>query len=165
MEIVYQWLIGIFGGLGIGGIITAIILGMAKGIGERVTKKLNVEKIAENAVEKGIGKVKTISYEQSIQPVVESELVKINEKSSELVKQELAEVKKEYQNLIAILKSLASYFDDSFGVPEYKKQELHKAIEQAENKAVEPQKIVVSEENTEIKNEPAKPQNEVTTIR
>lgn len=165
MEIVYQWLIGIFGGLGIGSIITAIILGMAKGIGERTIKKMNVEKIAENAVEKGIGKVKTISYEQSIQPVVESELVKINEKSRELVKQELAEVRKDCQNVIAILKALASYFDDSFGVPEHKKQELHTLIEQAENHVVEPQKIVVVEEHEEIKKVANKPQNEVTTIR
>lgn len=166
LEIIKQSLIGIFGGLTISAILTAIILGCVKGIGEKISRKINVEKITDKAVEKGVDKVKSITYTQTIQPVLESGLEKVNEKSAEFINKNRDELEKKYDNVINILKSLASYFDDSFGVPDYKKEELHKAIEQAENKTEEPQIIkVVEEEPVKIKEEPKKSQNKPTTIR
>lgn len=165
LEIIKQSLIGILGGLSISAILTAIILGCIKGIGEKISKKINVEKITENAVEKGIDKVKSISYTQTVQPVLESGLEKVNEKSAEFINKKYDELKQDYRNIVDILKSLASYFDDAFGVPDHKKEKLHQAIEKAENKVVEPQVIKVQEEHIEQPKQADNNQKETKAIR
>ena len=81
----------------------AIIAGLVKGGVSKLIGSINVQKIADNATNKGLDKIKKVSFEHSIQPVVESELKKVNEASTELVKQELIEVKAGYANVIEIL--------------------------------------------------------------
>lgn len=109
----------------------AIIAGLVKGGVSKLVGSINVQKIADNATNKGLDKIKKVSFEHSIQPVVESELKKVNEASTELVKQELAEVKAGYANVIDILEKFATYFDGSIAVTDEKKAQLHKAIEEA----------------------------------
>ena len=109
----------------------AIISGFVKGGVSKLVGSINVQKIADNATNKGLDKIKKVSFEHSIQPVVESELKKVNEASTELVKQELIEVKEGYANVIVILEKFAAYFDGSIAVTDEKKAELHKAIKDA----------------------------------
>ena len=142
---IWVWIVSALGGVSLAGVISAAIYGCLKGAFSKTISKINVEKIADEATEKGIEKVKNVSFSHSIQPIVESELKKINEYSLEVVQKELAEVKAEYKTLIDIIKKLSAYFDNSIGVSETAKQELKQAIAQAENEPTEPTSFVVTD--------------------
>jgi hypothetical protein len=124
-----------FANITISGIASAIIFGCLKGAFNKTISRINVEKIAENATEKGIETVKKVSFEQSIQPLAESELRKITEVANKYIETQLAEMKMYHMGMIAILEAQAKYFDNSIGVPDEAKAELKKAIEDAKEKA------------------------------
>ena len=140
---IWVWIVSALGGVSLAGVISAAIYGCLKGAFSKTISKINVEKIAKDATDKGIDKVKAVSFSHSIQPLVESELKKINELSVEVVKKELNEVKAEYKTLINIVKKLSAYFDNSIGVSDTAKQELKQAIAEAENEPVEPTNYAV----------------------
>ena len=140
---IWVWIVSALGGVSLAGVISAAIYGCLKGAFSKTISKINVEKIAKDATDKGIDKVKAVSFSHSIQPLVESELKKINEMSVEVVKKELNEVKAEYKTLINIVKKLSAYFDNSIGVSDTAKQELKQAIAEAENEPVEPTNYAV----------------------
>ena len=140
---IWVWIVSALGGVSLAGVISAAIYGCLKGAFSKTISKINVEKIADEATEKGIEKVKNVSFSHSIQPIVESELKKINEYSVEVVQKELAEVKAEYKTLINIIKKLSAYFDNSIGVSDTAKQELKQAIAEAENEPIEPTNYAV----------------------
>lgn len=140
---IWVWIVSALGGVSLAGVISAAIYGCLKGAFGKTISKINVEKIAKDATDKGIDKVKAVSFSHSIQPLVESELKKINELSVEVVKKELSEVKAEYRTLINIIKKLSAYFDNSIGVSDTAKQELKQAIAEAENEPVEPTNYAV----------------------
>lgn len=140
---IWVWIVSALGGVSLAGVISAAIYGCLKGAFSKTISKINVEKIAKDATDKGIDKVKAVSFSHSIQPLVESELKKINEMSVEVVKKELNEVKAEYKTLINIVKKLSAYFDNSIGVSDTAKQELKQAIAEAENEPIEPTNYAV----------------------
>ena len=140
---IWVWIVSALGGVSLAGVISAAIYGCLKGAFSKTISKINVDKIAKDATEKGIDKVKAVSFSHSIQPLVESELKKINELSVEVVKKELNEVKAEYKTLINIIKKLSAYFDNSIGVSDTAKQELKQAIAEAENEPIEPTNYAV----------------------
>lgn len=156
---IWVWIVSALGGVSLAGVISAAIYGCLKGAFSKTIAKINVEKIADEATEKGIEKVKNVSFSHSIQPIVESELKKINEYSVEVVQKELSEVKAEYKTLIDIIKKLSAYFDNSIGVSETAKQELKQAIAQAENEPTEPTSFVVTDKVEEKHTEKAKTAN------
>ena len=156
---IWVWIVSALGGVSLAGVISAAIYGCLKGAFSKTISKINVEKIAKDATEKGIDKVKAVTISHSIQPLVESELKKINELSVEVVKKELSEVKAEYRTLINIIKKLSAYFDNSIGVSDTAKQELKQAIAEAENEPVEPTNYAVVgkvEEEDEAKDKTAR---------
>ena len=146
---IWVWLVAALGGISMTSIITAVIIGCLKGAFNKTISKINVEKIADDATNKGIEKVKKISFEQSIQPVVESELKKITETANE-------ETQKKYDNLIAILEKFYAYFDDSM-VSETKKQELKQAINEAKNQPITAQNITLEEIDTQEQKQAIEP--------
>lgn len=160
LNTIWVWILSILGGVSL----TTILVFVIKfGVGVQIKKflaKINVEKIAEQATEKGVAKVKKISFNHNIQPLVESELVKINEKSTEVLKKELADVQKKYDNLIVIMEKLSAYFDNSIGVAEEKKADLKNAIAHAKNDTITAESVVLDEfvdENVKSVAEPEKP--------
>ena len=156
---IWVWIVSALGGVSLAGVISAAIYGCLKGAFSKTISKINVEKIAKDATDKGIDKVKAVSFSHSIQPLVESELKKINEMSVEVVKKELNEVKAEYKTLINIIKKLSAYFDNSIGVSDTAKQELKQAIAEAENEPIEPTNYAVVgkvEEEDEAKDKTAR---------
>lgn len=132
-------------GVSISGVLGAVIYGCLKGAFNKTISKINIEKISETATEKGIDKIKNISFTQSIQPLVESELTKITEKANECIKKELESVQSKYDNLLNVLEKLSAYFDNSIGVSETAKAELKQALSKAENKPLTAQEIKVEE--------------------
>ena len=71
------WIGTALGGISLAGIMTAILYGCIKGAFNKTISKINVQKIADEATEKGVEKVRKVSFTHSIQPLVESELKKI----------------------------------------------------------------------------------------
>lgn len=132
-------------GISVSGLISAIIYGCLKGAFNRTISKINVEKIAETATEKGVEKVKTVAFTHSIQPLVESELKKINEEAAKQFKEELKKVEDNYDKLVTILEKLSAYFDGSIGVSEQAKAELKQAIEDAKTAPKMAESIVTDE--------------------
>lgn len=148
---VLTWIGGILGGISVSAIITAIICGVLKGGFSKTVSKIDIEGIAEKTTEKSIERIKNVSFKQSIQPIVESELEKINEKSIEFIEKALEETQARYDKLIKVIESFASYFDNSIGVSEESKKNLKQAIKDAEilptiDNNVEIEEIVVEEE-------------------
>ena len=142
---IWVWIMSAIGGLSLSAIISAIIYGCLKGAFNKTISKINVESIADKATEKGVERVKKVSFTHNIQPLVESELKKVNEHSVEVLKKELADVQTKYDNVIDILDKLACYFDNSIGVAEEKKAELKQAIAKAQNKPMVAESVVVDE--------------------
>ena len=147
-EIVKQLITGlyIFLGSAIGtAICGAILTGIIKGAIAKHSAKNDLKKIYKEAVDTGIEQVKSISYEQTIQPVVESGLERVNEKSQEFIVKSYEDVKKSYTKVLEILESIAVYFDKSIVIPAEKKEKVHQLIAEAKEVPVEPQKIKVEE--------------------
>lgn len=157
---IWVWILSAVGGLTLTGIITAIIYGSLRGAFNKTISKINVQKIADQATEKGVERVKKISFTHSIQPIVESELKKINEHSTEVIKNSLKETSEKYDKLINVMEKLSAYFDNSIGVSESAKEELREAIKEAKEEkpmvaeSVVSDEVVVVEEKEEIKAEP-----------
>jgi hypothetical protein len=145
---IWVWIATALGGVSLTGVIVGVICAVLKGSFRKAISKINVEKIAETATEKGIEKVKKIAFTHNIQPLVESGLEKVNEKSTELVKKELQEVRAGYNKIVDILDKLSAYFDDSIGITEDKKKALKNALEEAKDQSVEVESVIV-EETTE----------------
>ena len=93
-----------------------------------VDKKLDAKTFAKEMFKYLKEQLKTMTIEQNIQPIVNSELQKINEASSELVKEELKLTQENYYKLINVVEKLAAYFDNSIGVSEEAKQDLRNAV-------------------------------------
>ena len=156
---IWIWLVTALGGISITSIIAAVIISCLKGAFNKTISKINVEKIADDATNKGIEKVKKISFEQSIQPIVESELKKITEAANEYIKASLVETQKRYDKLIAVLEKFYAYFDDSL-VSETKKQELKQALEEAKTEPKSAQGVVVEEMVEPITKQAVEPKTE-----
>lgn len=142
---IWVWIMSAVGGVSLSAIISAIIYGSLKGAFNKTISKINVESIADKATEKGVERVKKVSFTHNIQPLVESELKKVNEHSVEVLKKELADVQAKYDNVINILDKLACYFDNSIGVAEEKKADLKQAIAKAQNKPMVAESVVIDE--------------------
>lgn len=147
-----QWVAPIFGGLSLTAIATAVIYGLVRGFITKLTKKINIEKIEEKAVDKGVEKIKEITFQHDIMPLVESKLKSINEVALNDVKELISNYNKQYSYLINILKQFSSYFDDSISISADKKIELQKLVADAETMIIvdtEPviSKVLVEESN------------------
>jgi hypothetical protein len=121
------------------------LLYIANGLSNKNFVKINVEKIADQATNKGVEKVKKITFTHSIQPIVESGLQKINEKSNEYIDKSIARLEKKLDAVILIQEKQASYFDNSIGVSETAKEELKQAILGAKKGITEVESVIEEE--------------------
>lgn len=144
------WIGTALGGISLAGIMTAILYGCIKGAFNKTISKINVQKIADEATEKGVEKVRKVSFTHSIQPLVESELKKINEKATEVLDKSVQALNAKFDNVILILERLSAYFDNSIGVSEQAKAELKKAIADAKNEVKTAESVVEVEDVTKV---------------
>lgn len=144
------WIGTALGGISLAGIITAILYGCIKGAFNKTISKINVQKIADEATEKGIEKVRKVSFTHSIQPLVESRLENINEKATEVLDKSVQALNAKFDNVILILERLSAYFDNSIGVSEQAKAELKKAIADAKNEVKTAESVVEVEDVTKV---------------
>lgn len=155
---IWVWILSLLGGVSITGILSAIIYGCLKGAFNKTISRINVQKIADDATEKGIEKVKKVSFTHSIQPLVESGLEKVNEKSNEYINNALTKLESKLDKVILIQEKQAAYFDNSIGVSETSKEELKKAIEDAKSEIKSVESIIVEEKEEPKQKELEKPQ-------
>lgn len=143
---ILNYVIPIGGGITVGAVLLAIGTAIFKGIGSKLVAKLDVQKIEDKAVEKGVDKIKKISFSHSIQPLVKSELQKVVEVVDQDVQEQLKEVNANYLKLVNAIECLAKYFDNSIGVSEEAKENLHKAIAECKGEMATEQIILVEQE-------------------
>lgn len=140
-----------------GTILISVILVLRSALCKRidsVKETFNEKKVTENVSNNVLAgvkeEIKSISFEQNIQPLVQSELKKVTEQANEYLKQQLKETQEGYNKLLNCVEKLSAYFDNSIGVSDEAKAELKQAIEEAKIPA-EPAntfetKVVVEEE-------------------
>ena len=141
-----------------------LIYGSLKGAFNKTISKINVKEIADKATEKGIQRVKKVSFTHSIQPLVESGLERVNEKSNQYIDAAIKRMEDKLDSIILIQEKQAAYFDNSIGVSETAKQELRDAISEARNEFVAVTSIIVDEVSENKSNAPANDKNEPITI-
>ena len=131
LNTIWQYVLPIGGGVTLGALIIGILVPVVKGTVSKLIDRINVEKIEEKAVNAGVEKIKTMSFKQSIAPLVKSELVKVVEVVDDKLNEKLDEVDKRYSEIVNILAKLSAYFDNSIAVSETAKQELREALADA----------------------------------
>lgn len=140
-------------GISIGGVVVALITGtlsgVLKGAFSRTVQKLNIEKITQETVDKSLEKLKGIAFSSNIQPLVENELIKVNELAKRVSEKELAKVQERLDNLLKILQSLKDYFDDSPVILQEKKDKVQASIDKTLLNAPTSAEFVIVEETPE----------------
>lgn len=131
LNTIWQYVLPIGGGVTLGALIIGILVPVVKGTVSKLIDRINVEKIEEKAFNAGVEKIKTMSFKQSIAPLVKSELVKVVEVVDDKINEKLDEVDKRYAQIVNILAKLSAYFDNSIAVSEDAKQELRDALADA----------------------------------
>lgn len=120
-------------GISIGGIVVALITGTLSGVlrgaFSKTVQKLNIEKITQETVDKSLEKLKGIAFSSNIQPLVENELIKVNELAKRVSEKELAKVQERLDDLLKILQDLKDYFDDSPVILQEKKDKAQASID------------------------------------
>lgn len=123
------------GGISLGAVISWIIAVVNSTRIKKALAEFHAQEIAELATNKGIEKIKTISYTHDIKPLVESELQKVYEYSIAMVNNELKNMESKYVQIINILNALSKYFDNSIGVSDEAKAELKEELTKAKDDA------------------------------
>ena len=162
---VWVWIVSVFGGVSLAGIITAIIYGSLKGAFNRAISKINTEEIANNTAEKAIAQVKQISFTQSIQPIAESELKKVTEQANEYVQKQLKDVQDGYNKLVNVIQKLASFFDGSIYISDEIREDFYNAVEDAKIEVPEnSQEFTVIDEQPQVENAPIQ-ENSILSVQ
>lgn len=151
----WVWVTSIVGSVSLSTILAFIFALVNSSKLKKALGEFRAEQIAELATDKGIDKIKSMSFKHDIQPIVESELKKVYEYSVAVLETELKVVKGQYAHLVSVVEALAKYFDNSIGVSEEAKEELKSAIAEAKADAEQYEPVdstpVIEEAKQEIK--------------
>lgn len=139
---IWNWALPV-GGITLGALILIALglfaKGAIKGAVAKVFSKVNVDaaiarqtEAIDSAVNKAVDRVKEVTFLHSIQPLVESELAKVGEAANEQLEKRIEEMRRENASLLAVIESVACYFDDSI-VSEEKKEACRAAIASAKS--------------------------------
>ena len=166
---IWEMIAPYFSGGVAGVLITCVIIPIMRCMLTKATAKLDIEGLLkklndaiDGAVNKAVDKVQTISFKQSIQPLVESELEKVTEKANEYIEGQVADLRESNEKIVAALSALGAYFEDSI-VPDAKKAAFAEAIAAAKAPVTE-QEIVV-EKTVEETPAPVKKSKKSEVIR
>lgn len=136
-------------------VVSTVVTVIIKKIVNKKLDTIDTEKVANQATDACLNKIKDVSFEHSIKPLVESELIKVREEAKLIVKDEVKSIVKGNNDIIAILQSLKTYFDDSAFISQDKKDNVQAIIDGSKEKVVEPvtSKVVVIADEQVIKTE------------
>lgn len=159
------WVGTALGGVSVASIITAIIVGCVKGGFNKAISKINVEEISERATNKVIEKVKEVSFKQSIEPIAKAELTKITEQANVFIEKAFEKTQEQYNKLLKVVESFAKYFENSVYITEEAKENLRKALKEAEIEPIIDHTIEIEQIVVENENEPKKAKSSVKVSR
>ena len=139
-------------------IIGAFITFIIKKIVGKKLESIDVEKVATQATDACVNKIKDVAFEHDIKPLVESELIKVREEAKNIVKNEIKTFINQVKDVKDILQALKTYFDDSAFISQDKKDNVQAIIDGTNEKVVEPvaSKIVVEEEVVKVEEKASK---------
>lgn len=129
----------------INAVISAVITIVVKKIVDKKLSKIDAKQVADEATNACLNKIKDVSFEHNIKPMVESELIKVRDEAKLIVKDEVKEIVKGNNDIIAILQALKTYFDDSAFISQDKKDNVQTILDNSKEKVIEPvtSKIVI----------------------
>lgn len=157
------WVITTIGGGSLIGLIVVVCIMVAKGKIAKFISQINVKQIYKEVHEEAFKDVqngiKEVVFKQNIQPVLESGLEKVNEKTDERLVKYIGNLEKKMDLLHEENKAFASYFDSSIGVTDEAKARMKKAIENyekdmaeiepANEQTIEVKEIIIEQPKTE----------------
>lgn len=136
-------------GITIGGIVSCVFFCLFKFSFTKLLKKVDENKMKNEAVEAAKKEVKETTFKVNIQPIVISEVKKVCEEIKSDVNTKLVksneDIDKRLSKLENVVVALGNYFDDSIGVSESKKQAFHQAVEELSTKEETPNIVVVEQ--------------------
>ena len=173
----YFWVVTAIGGGSLVGLIIAICVTVARGKIAKFIAQIDVKKIYKEVHDEAFndiqGAVKELAFKQSIQPVLESGLEKVNEKADERVLKYVSRLERKMDLIHEENKALARYFDNSIGVSDEAKAGLKDAVENYEKEmaeispeieqTIEVKEIIIEQPKTE--NNPQKIEKKATVER
>lgn len=142
---VWQTIAPWIGGTSIGAFIAAVVGFVLKASFNKALNKIDVASVAKTASDKAVERIKDVSFSHSIEPIVISELQKVEENAAKTFAHELSAVNAKYERVIDILTALAAYFDNSVGVSEEAKNALRDALNKAVVTPTTVESVVVEE--------------------
>jgi hypothetical protein len=142
----------------INAVVSAVITIVIKKIVDKKLSTIDAEKVAKQATDACLNKIKEVSFEHSIKPMAESELLKIREEAKQIVKDEVKDVVKGNNDIMATLQALKDYFDDSAFISQEKKDNVQAIIDASKEPVVEPieSKVVVEEKTVKVEEKATK---------
>lgn len=154
LQNIWNWVLPIGGGLTVGAIIVTIGLFILKATFNKAIAALGIDKFVKKvedtqheASDKAVERIKEISFKQSIQPIVESELEKVTEKANGYIEGQVSDLRESNERIVTAIAALGAYFEDSI-VPDAKKAAFAEAIAAAKS-PVKAQEVAVVEEVVE----------------
>lgn len=132
MDEIWQIVLQALSGISIGAILTAIIVGIVKGSVSKIVTKINAKKISEDAVDKGMERIKEVTFTHSIQPIAEEGLKKIIELNDKALKEYFDRMTTMYLKLVQALEEFTHYYDGAT-IPAETREKLQKAIDSAKD--------------------------------
>lgn len=137
---IYEIIAPYFAGGIVGIIVTVIIIPFIKGKITKASSGINAllekhDKVVIDSTNEAVDRIKDITFKQSIQPLVESELVKVGEAANAQIEKSVKELTESNARVLGVLEALGAYFDDSI-ISDEKKAAFHSALDEAKNAAV-----------------------------
>lgn len=152
-QTVWAWVIGIIGGIGFGTLIAFILKTVLTGIGKKIAEKIALKDLYDKTLEESKKGLKQITFKQSIEPLVVSELEKVNERVDARLTNELADLKHQNALMLKALQKFASFFDDSYMVNAEKKEQLKQVFEEYNKLEIPQEQEIIIESHEEEKHE------------
>lgn len=155
----------------IASIVTGVIVALIKGFITKSIARIDVKGQAEEVANKTIDRIKTQTIKQDITPIVKGEILKATELAYTQLLEENKKTREALAKVVEIQKAQAKYFDGSVYVSDEAKEELSKAIADAENFLDTPKPIieaeidVVKEETKKEEKTQNKANNEAVVVR
>lgn len=150
MEIIqniWNYALPIAGGITVSAIVIFVATIAIKTIINRAIAKIDIQRIEDRAVEQGVQKIRTVSFQQSIEPLVKSELRKVveavDERFSEQFIARLSELQAKYDKIIGVLEGIFAFYEKSSVIPAEKKQAVKEKLAEASETIAAAQTIIV----------------------
>lgn len=118
-------------GITIGGIVSALFYAIFSGSIKAFINRINIEKVVNDTIDSTMQKVKGLTINVELEPLVAEKLNAIEETINAKLETVLKDNTEKTNKMIECFGKLATYFDNSVAIPEETKKELHDMVNEA----------------------------------